>query len=343
MKATIAGLPGSAHKLLQAPRPSLASALRQLLPLRQASRGVPAACCLPFLLHLLTYDSCSWVNPAVCRRHGILGSAAAAKKDKRCLPLHQRPKGLSDVQAAAYSKFYCNPNAYFYRLLEPGQKLVRLSWLRCRYVNAGWPNAIHAWQAKGNWTAEEHALFMQTARRALLLALALACQLMVLRHACAGSKAWGASGACLQPSSPAGWATHAGTTTTMWSWRRASCDKAARHLPSLRSSCRVRVSRAAALVPVHCTLISTRPLVEYLRAAQTRPVLEVSFRQQLHAPLGCSLPAEHGEVGSMVSPPGNVRWTAARLTLPLYAPAGATQSQGHALRLASLNQLLTSS
>ncbi|KAG2426374.1 hypothetical protein HYH02_014802 [Chlamydomonas schloesseri] len=94
-----------------------------------------------------------WVAPDVCEKLGLASSAAEAweqggggkfqrKISKSDVPSILKAKGWSDARAFAASQMRKNPNAYFYRHTAPGQP-----------------------QAQGEWTAEEHDLFVATARK----------------------------------------------------------------------------------------------------------------------------------------------------------------------------------
>ena len=94
----------------------------------------------------------SWVAPDVCARFDIEASAAAAwdahgggkftfKIDKAQIPASLKARGWSDARAFAATQLRKNPNAYFYRHVEPGEV-----------------------QATGEWTAEEKAEFLRVAR-----------------------------------------------------------------------------------------------------------------------------------------------------------------------------------
>lgn len=58
------------------------------------------------------------------------------------VPSNLKAKGWSDARAFAASQLRKNPNAYFYRHTAPGQP-----------------------QAQGEWTEEEHEIFIATARK----------------------------------------------------------------------------------------------------------------------------------------------------------------------------------
>ncbi|KXZ52316.1 hypothetical protein GPECTOR_10g948 [Gonium pectorale] len=94
-----------------------------------------------------------WVAPDVIDKFGLASSADEAwaqggggafkrKITKADVPEHLRAKGWSTAKAFAASQLHKNPNAYFYRHVAPG-------------------NA----QAQGEWTQEEHELFLATARK----------------------------------------------------------------------------------------------------------------------------------------------------------------------------------
>lgn len=92
-----------------------------------------------------------WVNPAVCEQYGIANDADSAwelngggkftfKIDRKAIPAHLKAKGWSDARAFAATQLRKNPNSYFYRHVAP-----------------------HQVQAQGEWTQEEHKLFLDTA------------------------------------------------------------------------------------------------------------------------------------------------------------------------------------
>ncbi|GLC71129.1 hypothetical protein PLESTF_001077600 [Pleodorina starrii] len=94
-----------------------------------------------------------WVAPEVAAKFGVAATAAEAwekggggkfqrKITKADIPAHLRSKGWSDARAFAAGQLQKNPNAYFYRHTAPDQS-----------------------QATGEWTAEEHGLFVATARK----------------------------------------------------------------------------------------------------------------------------------------------------------------------------------
>ncbi|GFR43213.1 hypothetical protein Agub_g4256, partial [Astrephomene gubernaculifera] len=94
-----------------------------------------------------------WVAPDVAEQLGLAGSAAEAweqggggafqrKIKKSDVPSHLKAKGWSDARAFAAGQLHKNPNAYFYRHTAPGLD-----------------------QAQGEWTQEEHDLFVATARK----------------------------------------------------------------------------------------------------------------------------------------------------------------------------------
>lgn len=94
-----------------------------------------------------------WVHPDVCTMYGIAGSAAEAweangggkwsrKPDMSAVSAHLRAKGWSEAKAFAATMLRKNPNTYFYRHVAP-----------------------HETQAQGEWTQEEHELFMSTAKQ----------------------------------------------------------------------------------------------------------------------------------------------------------------------------------
>ncbi|KAK9914797.1 hypothetical protein WJX75_000675 [Coccomyxa subellipsoidea] len=88
-----------------------------------------------------------WVCPAICEKYGIVeseeeafvavGSAKAGSKGARAGNMH----GWSNARAFSATQLRTNPNAYFYRHVAPDQE-----------------------QAQGDWTAEEHELFLETAK-----------------------------------------------------------------------------------------------------------------------------------------------------------------------------------
>ncbi|EFN56170.1 hypothetical protein CHLNCDRAFT_144881 [Chlorella variabilis] len=86
-----------------------------------------------------------WVNPVVCERYGIAGGADTAweaggggqfsfKIDKKAIPSSLKGRGWRDARAFSHTQLQKNPNSYFYR------------------------------HAQGEWTEEEHRLFVDTAR-----------------------------------------------------------------------------------------------------------------------------------------------------------------------------------
>ncbi|EFJ52763.1 hypothetical protein VOLCADRAFT_115695, partial [Volvox carteri f. nagariensis] len=94
-----------------------------------------------------------WVKAEVAEHLGLASSAAEAweaggggkfqrKISKSDVPAHLKSKGWSDARAFAASQLQKNPNAYFYRHTAPGEL-----------------------QAQGEWTQEEHELFVQTAKK----------------------------------------------------------------------------------------------------------------------------------------------------------------------------------
>ncbi|KAG2492627.1 hypothetical protein HYH03_009043 [Edaphochlamys debaryana] len=94
-----------------------------------------------------------WVAPDVVQRFGLAGSAAEAweaggggqfkrKITKADVPAQFRSKGWSEARAFAAGQLHKNPNAFFYRHPAPDRE-----------------------QATGEWTQEEHDLFVQTARK----------------------------------------------------------------------------------------------------------------------------------------------------------------------------------
>ncbi len=58
------------------------------------------------------------------------------------IPAHIKAKGWSDAKAHAATQLLKNPNQYFYRLTAPGSP-----------------------QAHGDWSEEEHTLFVKTMRQ----------------------------------------------------------------------------------------------------------------------------------------------------------------------------------
>ncbi|KAL4448427.1 hypothetical protein ABPG75_005646 [Micractinium tetrahymenae] len=93
-----------------------------------------------------------WVSPDVCERYGIPPDPDAAweaggggkfsfKIDKKAIPAGLKGRGWSDARAFSHTQLLKNPNAYFYRHVAP-----------------------HEQQAQGEWTEEEHRLFVETAR-----------------------------------------------------------------------------------------------------------------------------------------------------------------------------------
>lgn len=94
-----------------------------------------------------------WVSKEVCERYGIAGSADEAweqngggkfsfKVDRSTLPKEVRGKGYSDAKAFSITQLHKNPNAYFYRNVAP-----------------------HETQAFGDWTDEEHELFLELTKK----------------------------------------------------------------------------------------------------------------------------------------------------------------------------------
>ncbi|QDZ20145.1 Myb-like domain-containing protein [Chloropicon primus] len=93
-----------------------------------------------------------WVNEEVCERYGIAGDPDRAwnengggqfsfKIKKSDIPSHLRGRGWSDARAFSSTLLLKNPNAYFYRHVAP-----------------------HETQSMGEWTEEEHNLFLEIAR-----------------------------------------------------------------------------------------------------------------------------------------------------------------------------------
>nr|BBC28444.1 MYB-like DNA-binding protein [Yamagishiella unicocca] len=94
-----------------------------------------------------------WVQADVAMKYGLASSAAEAwdlggggkfqhKIKKSDVPTNLKAKGWSDARAFAASQLHKNPNAYFYRHTAPGEQ-----------------------QAQGEWTEDEHNLFVETARK----------------------------------------------------------------------------------------------------------------------------------------------------------------------------------
>jgi len=100
------------------------------------------------------------VAPDVCKRFGIETTPEAAwqafpgaaapsllfkgskkKNEAKAVPPELRAKGWSGARAHAATQLRRNPNAFFYRHVEPGQR-----------------------QANGEWSSEEHELFLAVAR-----------------------------------------------------------------------------------------------------------------------------------------------------------------------------------
>ncbi|KAK9808530.1 hypothetical protein WJX73_005273 [Symbiochloris irregularis] len=93
-----------------------------------------------------------WVCPEICARYGVAGNAAEAweqngggkftfKIDRSAIPASLKSRGWSDARAFSSTQLQKNPNTFFYRHTAP-----------------------HEQQAQGEWTQEEHDLFLQTAR-----------------------------------------------------------------------------------------------------------------------------------------------------------------------------------
>ncbi|GIL64773.1 hypothetical protein Vafri_18650 [Volvox africanus] len=94
-----------------------------------------------------------WVKQEVVERLGLAASAGEAweqcgggkfqrKINKADVPSNLKAKGWSDARAFAASQLHKNPNSYFYRHTAPGEA-----------------------QAQGEWTQEEHDLFVETAKK----------------------------------------------------------------------------------------------------------------------------------------------------------------------------------
>lgn len=92
----------------------------------------------------LQSDGCfrGWIAPDVALKMGIaLTEDGAPPPGAAACAMSGRPKGWSGARANAYAQRHKNPNAYFYRHVAPDQQ-----------------------QAQGEWSQEEHELFMRTAR-----------------------------------------------------------------------------------------------------------------------------------------------------------------------------------
>lgn len=94
-----------------------------------------------------------WVSAAICQQYGIADDAAAAwdqngggrftcKIDKSAIPAHLKAQGWSNARAFSATQLRQNPNSFFYRNVAPDQE-----------------------QAFGDWSEEEHQLFLDTARK----------------------------------------------------------------------------------------------------------------------------------------------------------------------------------
>ncbi|KAK9828638.1 hypothetical protein WJX72_001241 [[Myrmecia] bisecta] len=93
-----------------------------------------------------------WVNPAICEKYALAANSEQAweqngggkftfKIDKSAIPASLKSKGWSDARAFSATQLQKNPNTYFYRHVAP-----------------------HEVQAQGEWTQEEHDLFLTTAK-----------------------------------------------------------------------------------------------------------------------------------------------------------------------------------
>ncbi|CAL8468758.1 g8298 [Coccomyxa elongata] len=88
-----------------------------------------------------------WVCPAICKKYGIPdseeeafalgGSGRGGSKGGKTGKMH----GWSNARAFSATQLRTNPNAYFYRHVAPDEE-----------------------QAQGDWTEEEHELFLETAK-----------------------------------------------------------------------------------------------------------------------------------------------------------------------------------
>ncbi|KAL3150540.1 hypothetical protein ABBQ32_000356 [Trebouxia sp. C0010 RCD-2024] len=94
-----------------------------------------------------------WVCPAICQLYGIADCAASAwseggggkfsfKINKSAIPASLKAQGYSNARAFSATQLTQNPNAFFYRNVAPGQQ-----------------------QAFGDWSEEEHSLFLNTAEK----------------------------------------------------------------------------------------------------------------------------------------------------------------------------------
>ncbi|DBA79207.1 TPA: hypothetical protein ACH3X1_009025 [Trebouxia sp. C0004] len=94
-----------------------------------------------------------WVNAAVCQQCGIANSASDAwsqnaggkfsfKVDKSAIPASLKAQGWSNARAFSATQLKQNPNTFFYRNVAPGEV-----------------------QAFGDWSEDEHKLFLETAKK----------------------------------------------------------------------------------------------------------------------------------------------------------------------------------
>mmetsp|Transcript_2890 Transcript_2890/g.7014 ORF Transcript_2890/g.7014 Transcript_2890/m.7014 type:complete len:278 (+) Transcript_2890:40-873(+) len=94
-----------------------------------------------------------WLSEDIRSRYGIARNATQAweengggkfkyKISKADVPTHLRSKGWSNARAFSSTLMLKNPNAFFYRHVAP-----------------------HESQRQGEWTEEEHNLFLETARK----------------------------------------------------------------------------------------------------------------------------------------------------------------------------------
>lgn len=94
-----------------------------------------------------------WVKEEVCVRYGVAGDpdkaweengggAFSFKISKADVPQHLKARGWSDARAFSSTQMLKNPNAYFYRHVAP-----------------------HEAQSFGEWTDDEHNLFLETAKK----------------------------------------------------------------------------------------------------------------------------------------------------------------------------------
>lgn len=94
-----------------------------------------------------------WASPAICQQYGIADCAANAwseggggkfsfKIDKSAIPASLKAQGWSNARAFSATQLRQNPNAFFYRNVAPDQE-----------------------QAFGDWSDEEHKLFLDTAQK----------------------------------------------------------------------------------------------------------------------------------------------------------------------------------